>query len=164
MERVRFSWMEVRHLYSRTAWASCPSGTCSDCQVLAALALERWWAESPLSFASGDSRKRWPGPGRDESLGNSLWSAERRAALIMRVAAVPGNGGSSGLCLATGAVQQVRRSALRFPRYRGKQKGNASVEAKPSRTRDTAPMHSHRENAPSWRHCRASPFRRGHDY
>ena len=62
-ERVRVLWMEARHFCSQTAWASCPSGTCSDCQVLAALALERRWAESPLPFGSSDSRKRWPGPG-----------------------------------------------------------------------------------------------------
>ena len=35
----------------------------------------------------------------------------------------------SGLCLVTGG-SPPRRSALRFPRYRGKQSGNASVEAK----------------------------------
>jgi hypothetical protein len=40
-ERVRVLRIEASHFCSQTAWASCPSGTCSDCEVLAALALER---------------------------------------------------------------------------------------------------------------------------
>jgi hypothetical protein len=51
-----------------------------------------------LPFGSGDSRKRWPGPGQDVSPVNPQWSAEGRAALVMRVAAVPGNGCSSHDC------------------------------------------------------------------
>jgi hypothetical protein len=40
-ERARVLRAEASHFCSQAAWASCPSGTCSDCEVLAALAPER---------------------------------------------------------------------------------------------------------------------------
>ena len=51
MERARVLRMEVRRFCSQVAWASCPSGTCPDCEVLTALAPERWW--------DGQAHCRW---------------------------------------------------------------------------------------------------------
>ena len=125
----------VSQPFSRAAWASCPSGTCSDCEVLAALVPERSARNS--RFASGDSRKRWPGPGQDESPVNPQWSAERRAALVTRAAAVPGNGCSSGLCLATGCSPAGAPVGAPLPSvFGGSKKLNNNSDADASRERD----------------------------
>jgi hypothetical protein len=150
MERVRVLRAEVRHFCSPAVWASCPSGT-----VRTARCSLHWCrrGSADLPFASGDSRKRWPGPGWGESPINPQWSAERRAALVMRVAAVPGNGCSFPSRAWQRARCASRRSASLV--FWGKQNGNASVEAKPSLTRDTPPMQSHRGNDEA-RHCERS--------
>src|SRR5579863_8001470 len=40
-ERERVLRAEASHFCSQAAWASCPSGKCSDCEVLAALVPEK---------------------------------------------------------------------------------------------------------------------------
>ena len=71
----------------------------------------------------------------------------------MRAAAVPGNGCSFPSRAWQRARCASRRSASLV--FWGKQNGNASVEAKPSLTRDTPPMQSHRGNDEA-RHCERS--------
>jgi hypothetical protein len=111
--------------------------------VLAALVPER-----VLPFASGDARKRGPGPSRALRLGVTLlWSAERRAGLFPIRPCRAGRAARAarqsvcGVCANSSADADsvwMRLSALRFPA-----KGRiAFLAAALSKTR----MRTHREN------------------
>ena len=155
MERARVLRAEVRHFCSRR-----PGHHARPARVRTARCSLHWCrrGSAELPFVSGDSRKRWPGPGQDASPVNPQWSAERRAALVMRVAAVPGNGCSFPQpCLATGTV---RRSALRFPRYRGSKMEMPRLRQS-LRTRDTfADANASRERDRLTLPCRGRDARR----
>ena len=73
-----------------------------------------------LPFGSGDSRKRWPGPGQDESPVNPHSGAPKGERSRK----------GSRLFPVTGAVlYPLHRSVLRFPRYRGSRKSVAHFRA-----------------------------------
>jgi hypothetical protein len=68
-----------------------------------------------LPFASGDSRKRWPGPGWKATSINPIVEHRKVSGPVTRAAAVPGNGCSSLPDLPGNRWSPPHRSVLRFP-------------------------------------------------